>query len=270
MRDDLIVEREEYERGIVGTIYYDRDPLNPRKDYDNVATMVCWHGRYDLGDEQPKGDPIDYFRGLVDDECPHCEGTGDDLEGERGDYNLLPDCEHCGGTGVISDEDVMELFEKDHYLLPLYLYDHSGITMSTGSFGCPWDSGQVGWIFVSYERAHAEWGTHKMELVQEGFRGAKGNWQPAQYKQGAPLTYLDYYEFMRGEVETYDHYLTGECYGYVIEDENGEYLDSCWGYLGDIKWVWEAMEMAAKYCVKSAEKEEREVQCWAERDVITA
>lgn len=34
-------------------------------------------------------------------------------------------------------------------ILPLYLYDHSGITMNTTGFSCPWDSGRVGFIFAA-------------------------------------------------------------------------------------------------------------------------
>ena len=38
---------------------------------------------------------------------------------------------------------------------------------------------------------------------------------------------------LRSEVETYDQYLRGECYGYQLY-EDGEEIDSCWGFLGDI------------------------------------
>ncbi len=43
-------------------------------------------------------------------------------------------------------------------ILPLYLYDHSGISMSTGSFlgravHAEWDSGQVGYIYMDKDRA---------------------------------------------------------------------------------------------------------------------
>ena len=106
MRNDLLIETEQFDHGIVGKIYFDEDPLNPRKEWDQAATMVCWHRRYDLGDEQPSGDPTDYFRNMVDDDCPHCEGTGDEPGAEpEGDYNLVPDCAHCDGTGLISDEE---------------------------------------------------------------------------------------------------------------------------------------------------------------------
>ena len=47
------------------------------------------------------------------------------------------------------DFDAFLVEEKDKlYILPLYLYDHGGITMKTSPFSCGWDSGQVGFIFV--------------------------------------------------------------------------------------------------------------------------
>ena len=39
-----------------------------------------------------------------------------------------------------------EIIAEGGHLQPLYLYDHSGITVSTTPFPCRWDSGQVGWI----------------------------------------------------------------------------------------------------------------------------
>ena len=242
MRDDTLIESEEFDHGIVGKIYYDPDPLNPRKEWDNAATMVCWHRRYDLGDEQPTCDPLDYFRRLVNDECPHCEGTGNEPDAEpEGDYNPIPDCAHCEGTGVVPDDEVIGLVEDEHYVLPLYLYDHSGITMSTGSFSCPWDSGRVGMIYIS-----------KAKAAQEGWK------TPEQA-----------YEAMRAEVEEYDHYLTGQCYGYVVEDADGDRNDSCWGFLGDIKYVRDEMRAAAMRAAERVNKEAAEAAYWAERDVMT-
>jgi len=45
----------------------DLDPMDPR-EWDNLATMVCWHRRYNLGDEQPEEDPEEYLTGLLDQE----------------------------------------------------------------------------------------------------------------------------------------------------------------------------------------------------------
>ena len=235
MRDDRLIDTEQFDHGIVGKIYYDDDAPNPRKEWDQAATMVCWHSRYDLGDEQPGGDPVDYFRNMVDDDCPHCGGTGDEPGAEPlEDYNPTTDCARCEGTGLISDEEVIGLAEKDYYILPLFLYDHSGITMSTGCFSCPWDSGQVGWIYISIEKA-----------AQEGWK------TPEQA-----------YKAMESEVEEYDHYLTGQCYGYVVEDADGEEIDSCWGFLEDSDYVRGEMRTAAMSAVEAANKEAAEAAYW--------
>lgn len=99
--------------------------------------------------------------------------------------------------------------------LPLYLYDHSGITMSTGSFGDPWDSGQVGYVTVSPERIRAEF----------------GDAPDARDRARACL---------EAEVQEYAYFLEGQCYGYIIEegracsegDTHWQETDSCWGFIG--------------------------------------
>lgn len=40
----------------------DELPLNPREDYDNLGTMVCWHRQYNLGDGHTYDDPADFLR----------------------------------------------------------------------------------------------------------------------------------------------------------------------------------------------------------------
>jgi hypothetical protein len=144
----------------------DTCPLNPRKDWDgHVGTMVCFHSRYDLGDDH----------------------------------------EH-------TVESLNEfLSENDCIALPLYLYDHSGITMNTTGFSCGWDSGKVGVIYATYDH------------VKEMF-----GWKRLTKKRIEKIkTYL------KGEVETYDDYLTGAVYGYTISKDDEEIEDgSCWGYFG--------------------------------------
>lgn len=34
---------------------------------------------------------------------------------------------------------------------PLYMYPHSGVQLSLRPFDCPWDSGQVGWVYARTE-----------------------------------------------------------------------------------------------------------------------
>jgi hypothetical protein len=119
-------------------------------------------------------------------------------------------CEHRRyDLGDKNADDPRELDENSIIGLPLYLYDHSGITMNTGGFNCPWDSGQVGFIYVTKAAIRAEFGVKRI--------GPK--------LRERVLTML------RGEVETYDQYLTGQVYGFSIE-KDGEHLDGCWGLFG--------------------------------------
>jgi hypothetical protein len=115
-----------------------------------------------------------------------------------------------GDKHSMDAEDVRLLAEHHKTIsLPLFLYDHSGITMSTTPFSCPWDSGQVGYILVEHEKVLKEYGRKRMSrALREKVRN-----------------------ILQSEVEEYDQYLTGDVYGYVIE-RDGEHIESCWGFYG--------------------------------------
>jgi hypothetical protein len=58
-----------------------------------------------------------------------------------------------------TQDELMSLIESDTVIaLPLYLYDHSGITINTTGFSDKWDSGKVGYIFVGKEQVKREYG----------------------------------------------------------------------------------------------------------------
>lgn len=61
-------------------------------------------------------------------------------------------------------------------------------------------------------------------------------------------------KYLKSEVETYDQYLTGDVYGYVIEDKEGEELDSCWGFYGEEYCLEEAKSIADWHANDIAEK----------------
>jgi len=125
----------------------------------------------------------------------------------HGQYDL-------GDKHTLSIEQAKALYEKtvkQGVALPLYLYDHSGITMSTSPFSCPWDSGQVGFIYADKEMILKMFGKERMG-------------------KGMKQTALD---SLQKEVEIYDQYLTGDVYFYTIKDEAGEVIDSCGGFFGE-------------------------------------
>ena len=116
------------------------------------------------------------------------------------------------------DDTMLNVISKKYLILPLYLLDHSGLAMKTTSFHDPWDSGQVGWIYVSKEDALKEFGGNKIT---------------GSIRQKAE-------DLMRSEVAVYDSYLRGECYGFELY-KNGELSDSCWGFIGSLEDACKAM-----------------------------
>jgi flagellar basal body-associated protein FliL len=99
----------------------------------------------------------------------------------------------------------------------VYLYDHSGLTMNTKGFNCPWDSGQVGWIYASHEQVKAEYGA----VTPENLKKAES--------------------ILESEVKLYDYYLTNQCYGFQLFEGDVE-TDSCWGFYGEIRDVQDAVK----------------------------
>ncbi len=188
---DYISHREEY-KGFIIEIRPDQDPMNPREDCDNLGTMVCFHRRYTLGDKH---------------QIRHEDYAGWDQMREQAIEGDL----------------------KAVVVLPLYLYDHGGITMRTGSFGDRWDSGCVGFIYTTEADILKWYGKKKMT--------------PALLKKAEAC--------LEAEVKVYDQFLTGDIYGYTILDEEGEDPDyatygsnSCWGYFGEDECLKEARACA--------------------------
>jgi len=114
---------------------------------------------------------------------------------------------HKHNHSLDSFQAFLKVNEKDIVVLPLYLYDHSGITISTTSFNCQWDSGQVGFIYVTYEDIRKEYSIKRItSKIREKVE-----------------------KLLITEVGTYDKYLTGEVYGFqILKGEDIE--DSCYGF----------------------------------------
>lgn len=118
------VERMVY-NGYTINVAQDPDPMDPRKEFDNLGTMVCFHRRYNLGDEH-------------------------DLRAE--DF-----------TGWEDMKQHLRKSLGAVIILPLYLYDHGGLRMKVGSFQgmlpqghAEFDSGPVGFIYITEEKIKEE------------------------------------------------------------------------------------------------------------------
>lgn len=177
MHDPVHVETY---KGHVIKIYHDPDPESPR-EWSNLGTLICWHRRYRLGDSHRFDSPKAFLRDRA--------GVSDQSD--------------------LSMDQLRERADRKAVLLPVFLYDHSGLAMNTIGFHCPWDSGQVGYVYVTLDAVREEFGVKRVTK--------------AMREKAA--------EILCGEIVSYDAYLGGRVYGYVIE-QDGEEVDACWGFVG--------------------------------------
>lgn len=186
----LVIEQDEFSE----------DP----RSWDNLGTMLCCNRRYQLGD------------------CNSNRET---------ELQLAEICRKYGKSDEEIDEmtfaeEVQFILDQDDVCgLPLWLYDHSGISISTGR-QCSWDSSFVGLIFVEKD----------FYLAQTCLKDEEG------WKEKAKKT-------LEGEVETYSNFLEGNVYIWTLYkptvvirqsmdgkelsrkvDEEGEMVDSMGGF----------------------------------------
>lgn len=163
------------------------------RDWDNLGKMVCFHTRYDLGDKH--------------------------------DFRL------SDFSGWDELQDALVNDEEAEIILPLYLYDHSGISMRCSrNSGNPflgraqhaaWDSMMVGFIYAT-----------RQDILKEYDK-----------KRISPMLRERVTRLLEGEVKAYNDELTGNIWGYIVEDPDGEHVDSCWGFYGS-EGIEQAMEDA--------------------------
>lgn len=251
-------------------IQNDECPLNPRTDFDgHIGKMMCWHRNYNLGDyeENNFSDPDQFLSNLLHENVSEksiinfvrngkCSNDTKLIYNRKtkmwelwtwyyltiqppknAKYQVYEENEDI--TWLVDDiidclscKDKWYLLEKHANIiaLPLYLYDHSGITMNCCGFSDRWDSGQVGWIY-----------TDKNTVLGTG-ADIERNWKETAY------------EWMEGEVKEYDMYLQNEVYGIITEEYDGDgnpeddnsWTDeeSCWGFYSD-KWGDDLIEEIA-------------------------
>lgn len=126
-------------------------------------------------------------------------------------------------------------------VLPVYMYEHGNIAISTSSFGCPWDSGQVGYIYAHTDKILKEYGRKRMSD-----------------KLRKTVIHI-----LSAEIDEYSKFLSGEVYGYIIDeyDEDDELIcsdvDSCWGFY-DYRECEAEAQRALEWCKQQSSVREEQ------------
>jgi len=153
---------------------------NPRTAWDNPFTIIL-------------GSHRDYTNGLGDEDAPQY------LFKECGSWNEVADA-------LWNEHDAA-------IVRAVRIYQHSGTAISLGTgypFNCRWDSGQLGFIYVTKETIRREFSLQRIS-------------QKALKRAG---------EILESEFKVYADYVCGDVFWYSIEDKDGEFLESCGGFYG--------------------------------------
>lgn len=93
-------------------------------------------------------------------------------------------------------------------VLPAYAYIHSGVALSLSGFSCPWDSGQFGFVVIRPSDVQKEW-NGDLSKAENYAKAVFGQW---------------------------DQYVRGDVFCFLVEDEEGDIIDSLCGiYFDDDK-----------------------------------
>jgi hypothetical protein len=246
--DHNYIDSTEEIDGLIVQVVDDPNPESPREG-DMLATLFCWHPHYELGDEQFK--------------------NPDDVGGSR------------------SMAEIAEWLKRERKainLIPLFLYDHSGISMSCGatvpddlpatdeqttvergSFGSrnqnggyTWDTSMVGFAYTTLKQ---------MELLGVEKKQVEVEAHETGFLRGTSKVMVDNVDHqIRMEVKEYDDFLTGNVWGYVITKPcpdpghtelgdkpeqiascpHSEVVESVWNFIGDTKYAHDEAVAAAK------------------------
>ena len=163
------------------------------RGWDNLGTMATKHRNYRIG-EETISDPIDWLTEKLN----LSEDTVARIANNLGkDYYSEP-----------VKKELETRFFKEYIALPMYMYEHGSCSIKTTPFSCPWDSGQLGYIFCTKEKALAEFG---------------GKIVTKKIREKCLSNFV-------GEVENYDTWQRGEVYGFTASYKGEE--DSCGGFYG--------------------------------------
>ena len=133
--------------------------MDPRQDF-NLGTMFCLHKKYNIGDKH-----------------------------------------NYSGNDFSSWKEVKKFLKEEEeaiIILPLFAYDHGLFSLSTTPFNCNFDSGQVGYIYVTEEDVLKEYG-----LLTKKIKNKVKN-------------------LLEEEVKIYNFYLTGETYNVTVYQDSEE------------------------------------------------
>lgn len=261
---DYTIEKKKY-KGFTIEIWRNDYPDDPRS-WDNCATFVCEHRNYNFGDEHNIDSAvnelfekyatskaiIEYFvktRGakIIEDEDEKFYEYTKNYSWGKSTYYIDATQSNDGIAAEMTDDfSTMEKLRLaaasgEFVWRPISIYDHSGVSIwlggTAGHVDARWDCSTIGFAYVEKCTADKEY------IPTEEYK----TWQEWAN------------HVMEAEMDVYDDYVEGNCYGWSIKDENDDAVDSCSGYYGtDYDEEYKECEGIIDAHIEKREKEYRE------------
>lgn len=234
------IDEEVLPGGYVIEWAYDSDIESPRTWDSNLGHMYTWGRSFCSPDNNPYEDETDFMRDMLQEHFTHDEMldavrmfsfnslriaydedggeerlqalyknylTGredwDDVES----YNEWRDAEELAGA-IAECAEAPEFLARKGVILTVYRFEHSNVAYSTSSFNDCWDSGAVGFIWVSDD-----------DIVRE-------------YGDASEASRAKARRVLEGEVEEYSAWANGECYTIMLSKDD-VMIECIGGYIGD-------------------------------------
>lgn len=94
--------------------------------------------------------------------------------------------------------------------MPLYLYDHSGFSLSIKQFNDPWDSMRLGYAYTTKEKLRQFF--HVKRVTKKVIAQAVA--------------------VLELKIREYEDYLNGYVYSFTLVDQQGNFVDQCGNFFG--------------------------------------
>ncbi|MBX3245529.1 MAG: hypothetical protein KF685_13835 [Acidobacteria bacterium] len=170
MTSQTLVEAEDY-RGYRIEVHYDFDAEKPNVFCDMLSTFVHWHRRYhwDVDGTDKYESPFNFFEDLAGVSIDDLQKRERINDHRWTVYEAKWKFRGCWYDYDAIREKIVELAHQNAVILPVAMCDHSGYTFyeGTGSHAFDpggWDSGQVGFLYVTKDRLRKETAYNEQEL----------------------------------------------------------------------------------------------------------
>lgn len=173
------------------TVDYEEDidfDIDELLNYDFDLYLYTWHRNYRIGMPNPFSTREEMFAHILDMRPETFEGY--------------------------SNDELLKKASTKCVILPVYMYDHSGIALSTSPFNDPWDSGLLGYIFAYKDDIRKAYGVTRI----------------------SPKLKEDVLEVFKHNIKIIDDVYNGNVFKVTIEDINQPHLSCCYGGIIGSDW----------------------------------